>query len=80
MIASQSNKSARRTRRFSPGHGRARLDIRQSSPIVRQFTKPAATRRSFVTASPSNNSLHRLDPNRPDLPRRSNLHSAYGTI
>ena len=46
MTASQSCKSARRVRRLSTSHGRARSDIQQSSQIVRQFTAIDATRRS----------------------------------
>ena len=56
MTASQSRKSARRTRCLSTGHGRARSDIQPSSQIVRQFTAFDATRRS----SSSRFTVHQL--------------------
>ena len=48
MTASQSCKSARRARRLSTGHGRARSDIKLPSQIMRQFTTFDPTRRSFM--------------------------------
>lgn len=48
MTASLSRKSARRARRLSTGHGRARSDIKLSSQIVRRFVTFDATRRSFM--------------------------------
>ena len=44
MTASQSCKSARRARRLSTGHGRARSDIKLPSQIMRQFTTFDPTR------------------------------------
>jgi hypothetical protein len=79
MTASQSRKSARRTRRLSTGHRRARSDIQLASQIVRQFIMPDAIRRPFTAASPSANLLGRLDPNNKPHPRLSNLHNARGT-
>jgi hypothetical protein len=49
MTASQFRKSAHRARRFSPGHGRTRSDIRQWPQIVRQLEELDTTRRSFVS-------------------------------
>ncbi|WP_245285102.1 phage integrase N-terminal SAM-like domain-containing protein [Bradyrhizobium sp. WSM3983] len=49
MTASQSRQSARRVRRLSTSHGRARPDIRQPSQIARQFTEFDAARRSFAS-------------------------------
>ena len=80
MTASQSRKSARRTRRLSTGHRRARSDIQLASQIVRQFIMPDAIRRPFTAASPSANLLGRLDPNHKPHPRLSNLHNARGII
>ena len=77
MTASQSRKSARRARRLSTGHGRARPDIQPSSQIVRQFTAFDATRRSFMQPLHRRTSLlDRLDSNHTPHPRHSNPHSA----
>ena len=48
MTASQSGKSARRARRLSTGHGRARPDICRPSQTSRQLVQFDAFRRSFV--------------------------------
>ena len=76
MTASHPRKSDRRTRCLSTGHGRARLDIRLSSQIVRPLTEFDATRRS----SSSRFTVHRLVVERlnsihPPHPRHSNPHS-----
>jgi len=49
MTASKSHKSAHRARRFSPGHGSARSDIRQSVQIIRHLVDFDANRRSFIS-------------------------------
>ena len=76
MTASQSRKSARRARCLSTGHGRARSDIQLSSQIARTIhsvrRRPAAHSRA---ASPSANSLDRLNSNHTPHPRHSNPHS-----
>ena len=48
MIASQSRKSARRTRQLSTGHGRVRSDTLLPSQIARQFAAFNAICRSFI--------------------------------
>jgi hypothetical protein len=49
MTASQSHKSARRARRLSTGHDRARPDIRSSAQIVGQLLEFDAIRCAFIS-------------------------------
>lgn len=51
MTASQSRKPARRARRLSTGHGRARSAIQPSSKIAPPFIAFDATRRSVIGRS-----------------------------
>ena len=80
MTAPQSRKSARRVRRLSTGHGRARSDIRRSSQIGQTPTAFDSNQRRFqAPLRCSHNFRNRAANNQPQRSRHSNPHNARRT-